>query len=299
MIQDIEPKKLYNHYDPEKKPTKESYIYHFRGDKVLLRDEEDVVFPPRLRDFAASAKNGLRYTDHHALTGEEPLSEVLGKLIYLFSVDDEDFFWATAEDVPCPEGYTYTSTKFLRQSGLSPRYQIFSVYTGHQLVRWYKDNVFCGTCGSRTEHSKKERAVVCSSCGRTIYPRILPAVIVGVTNGDKLLMTKYADRPLATYALVAGFTEIGETVEQTVAREVMEEVGLKVKNIRYYKSQPWGVADDMLMGFYCDVDGDDTIRLDHQELKEGKWFERAEIEGQPTDYALTNEMMLAFRDGKQ
>ena len=96
------------------------------------------------------------------------------------------------------------------------------------------------------EPADNERAMVCRCCGQRNYPRINPAVIIGVTNGDRLLMTKYADRPLAFYALVAGFTEIGETFEQTVEREVMEEVGLKVKNIRYYKSQPWAIDLDIL-----------------------------------------------------
>ena len=79
----------------------------------------------------------------------------------------------------------------------------------------------------------------CEKCGSRVYPRINPAVIIAVTKGSKLLMTKYAGRTYTRYALVAGFTEIGETLEQTVAREVMEETGIRVKNLRYYKSQPW------------------------------------------------------------
>ena len=79
----------------------------------------------------------------------------------------------------------------------------------------------------------------------------------------------------------------------------MEEVGLKVKNIRYYKSQPWGIVDDILAGFYCDVDGDTEITLDRTELKEAVWVDRKDIEGQPQDLSLTNEMMIVFRDGKE
>ena len=201
--------------------------------------------------------------------------------------------------VKVPEGFAFRDSRMLRRMDISPRENIFAEFTGHQLYRWYRDNRFCGTCGCSTRHSTKERAVRCTNCGRTIYPRILPAVIVAVTSGDKILMTKYADRPLANYALVAGFVEIGETLEQTVQREVMEEVGLKVKNIRYYKSQPWGVVDDILMGFYCDVDGDDSISLDHNELKEGKWFMREEVQLQTTDFSLTNEMMKMFKEGQQ
>ena len=183
--------------------------------------------------------------------------------------------------------------------GTGPKEMYFAALTALQLSSWYRDNRFCGTCGHTTVLSDKERAIVCPACGRTIYPRIVPAVIVGVTDGDRILMTKYAGRGIPFYALIAGFTEIGETFEETVAREVMEEVGLKVRNIRYYKSQPWAIADDILAGFYCDVDGDTTIRLDTSELKEGVWMKREEVVLQPDDYSLTNEMMLMFKEGRE
>ena len=179
------------------------------------------------------------------------------------------------------------------------RHIIFEAYTAGQLARWYHDNRYCGTCAHKTVPSKTERALCCPHCGRTIYPRILPAVIIGVTDGDRILMTKYAGRSYTFYALVAGFNEIGETLEETVAREVMEEVGLKVKNIRYYKSQPWGIVDDLLAGFYCDVDGSTEIKLDRNELKEAVWVERKDVEGQPHDLSLTNEMMVVFREGRE
>ena len=114
---------------------------------------------------------------------------------------------------------------------------------------------------------------------------------------SKILITKYRSG-YAHNALVAGFTEIGETLEQTVMREVMEETGVKVKNIRYYKSQPWGMASDLLVGFYCDVDGDDTIHMDSSELKYAEWVKREDVVLQPSDLSLTNEMMKMFMDGK-
>ena len=80
------------------------------------------------------------------------------------------------------------------------------------------------------------------------------------------ILSKYEGRDLKQYALIAGFAEIGETIEETVHREVMEEVGLKVKNLRYYKSQPWSFSGTLLFGFFCDVDGDDTLTVDHKEL---------------------------------
>ena len=138
----------------------------------------------------------------------------------------------------------------------------------------------------------------CPACGYVAYPRIMPAVIVGVKNGDQLLLTRYRTG-FAYNAFIAGFTEIGETVEETVMREVMEETGIRVKNIRYYKSQPWGTANDLLLGFYCEVDGNDTITMDCQELKYAKWVQREEIVLQPGDFSLTNEMMRRFKEGNE
>ena len=143
---------------------------------------------------------------------------------------------------------------------------------------------------------KKERMMRCPECGLMEFPKICPAVIIGVTDGGRILMSKYAGREYKAYALLAGFAEIGEPIEDTVRREVMEEVGLQVKNITYYKSQPWLLSDTLLLGFFCELDGEDKIRLDEQELALAEWVERKDITVEPDDLSLTNEMMLAFKN---
>ena len=139
--------------------------------------------------------------------------------------------------------------------------------------------------------------MVCPACHYTAYPRIMPAVIVGVANGDKLLITRY--RTGFRYnALIAGFTEIGETMEETVQREVMEEAGIRVKNIRYYKSQPWSFSSTLLCGFFCDVDGDTSITLDTNELALAEWFARKNIPVEDDGISLTREMIRVFKHGE-
>jgi NAD+ diphosphatase len=144
--------------------------------------------------------------------------------------------------------------------------------------------------------------MVCPKCGLIEYPKISPVVIVAVTNGNSILLTRYANRPQTHFALVAGFVEIGETLEDTVRREVLEETGVRVKNLRYYKSQPWGFSSSLLNGFYCDLDGDDAIKVDGVELSEAVWVPRDEVPPMmmPPDknVALTAEMMEMFRIGK-
>ena len=148
------------------------------------------------------------------------------------------------------------------------------------------------------EKGVAERHLVCSRCHRIIYPQIAPAVIVGVIDGDRILMTRYARRG-SGLALIAGFTEIGETVEETVRREVMEEVGVRVKDITFYKSQPWAFSGTLLMGFYAQLDGDDTLTVDTRELSEAFWVKRDAIDVANQDLSLTNEMICQFAAGKE
>ena len=141
--------------------------------------------------------------------------------------------------------------------------------------------------------------MLCPSCGRHEYLVLMPAVIVGVINGDKLLLSKYEGRNFKLHALIAGFAEIGETIEETVHREVMEEVGLHVKNLRYYKSQPWAFSDTLLMGFFAEVEGDDSITLDREELALAEWFERENIPATESNISLTSEMIEYFRNHQE
>lgn len=276
MIQDIFPHKLNNWYDADARIGEQDFVFFFNGTKLLMKKSEGKtpIFPTG-RDFGT----GKSY-------------------IYLFSVDEERYFLLN-EEPDFSSDFAYTEIFTLRSmEGAMPLHRIYAAMTGKHLSDWYRDTRFCGRCGSKTEHSQKERARLCPVCGYTAYPRIMPAVIVGVTNGDHLLLTKYRTG-FRHYALIAGFTEIGETLEETVAREVMEEAGIRVKNIRYYKSQPWGIANDILMGYFCDVDGCTDIHMDTQELKFACWVHRDEIELQPDQMSLTNEMMQMFKLRKE
>ena len=132
-----------------------------------------------------------------------------------------------------------------------------------------------------------------------MFPVIAPAVIVGVTNGDKILVTRYAGREFKGMALIAGFCEIGERAEDTVRREVLEEAGVRVKNIRYFDSQPWGFASDLLLGFYAELDGSDEIRIDEEELQSAVWISRDELEPVvENQLSLTGTMIERFRLGE-
>ena len=213
MIQDLDLyifRNEYNHQQPSVGDT--TFIFQER--KILIKKQEGQITFPK----------------YEMLQGEKV------NYIYLFSVGDEAYYLADTKEVEVLEGYSWENISMVRT--LQPKYQAFAAITAYHLFNWYRSNRFCGSCGQPMIHSQKERALCCGDCGNTVYPRISPAVIVGITDGNRLLMTRYAGRESKRYGLVAGFCEIGETAEETVAREAMEEVGLKVKNIRYYQSHP-------------------------------------------------------------
>lgn len=279
MIQDIFPAKFYNHYE-EHKPCDNDIVFLFWNNQVYVSydTEAQKLVLPAFKDFSCP---GLVAT-------------------YLFSIDNQKYFLLTDDIVPVAnlENYSFYTPRQLRDMPLASNRELFAVFSAYHIWKWYDDNKFCGRCGHELKHDSVERALFCSECQTKIYPRINPAVIIGILNKekDKILITKYRTG-YAHSALVAGFTEFGETLEQTVEREVMEEVGLKVKNIRYYKSQPWALAQDLLAGFFCEIDGDDKIKMDEGELKYAQWVSREEVELQPNDYSLTNEMMKMFKSG--
>lgn len=273
MVQDILPHIYDNAFVP-RAVSGEDYLFVFQEDSVLLSVTDGLLRLPTVEEFHVDPQDCRT----------------------LFRMDDSWYAMLKTGDLEPPTGFAYYTVRQYRE--FRPMEVLFPCAVAGSLNRWYRDNRFCGRCGRELVDSGRERALRCPVCGCTRYPKICPGVIVAIRNGDKLLLTKYAGRYIKHYALVAGFNEIGETLEETVHREVMEEVGLKVKNLRYYKSQPWVFTDTLLVGFFCDLDGGDEITLQESELSVGTWVAREDLPEDTAHLSLTGEMIEQFRTGK-
>lgn len=280
MIQDIAPLKLNNAYH-RKKPKNNSRMLGFIDRMIYLKYDEKIEF-----------LTYGQWTD----TLREQKKEIPGS-VYLFSIGEEDYFLTDIAADTQIEGFAFHKMFSVRT--MQPMKDVLAAATAWHLYVWYRDNQFCGRCGINLKHDTLQRMMRCPKCGNLVFPKIAPAVIIGLTDGDKILMTKYAGREYKRYALIAGFTEIGETAEETVAREVMEEVGLKVKNIRYYKSQPWGFDSNLLLGYFCDLAEKAEIQLEEEELSLAEWVDYKDVPDDPEGLSLTREMMVHFRESRK
>lgn len=261
MIQDIRPHSLDIHWHPAV-PREGDFLFCFQDSQLLLASDG---YPLR-------GKGGN------------------GSFRYLFSLDGVAC-WLGEPEKGCFQRISLREARHL-PSGLA-----LAAMTAWHLKEWYDQNRFCGHCGTPMAEGKTERSLVCPACKATIYPKIMPAVIIGLWEKDRLLMTRYAlsHSKYRGRALIAGFVEIGESAEETVRREVMEEVGLATGEVRYFASQPWGCASDLLLGFFCHLDLDGAIHLDEDELESAEWVCRQDID-EEDDVSLTAAMIRYFKE---
>lgn len=162
-----------------------------------------------------------------------------------------------------------------------------------QLLDWEKDHQYCGRCGNRMELDINERAMRCRPCGTINFPRIAPCVIVLVTRGEELLLARNVNFPGPMYSTLAGFIEAGETAEETLAREVREEVGVEIRNIRYFQSQSWPFPNQLMLGFFAEHAGGDIV-CDQVEIADARWFHHRELPMIPPASSVAGKLIRHY-----
>jgi NAD+ diphosphatase len=276
MIHEIYPHRFDNHYVPEKKMGEKDIVFHFKDNTLLLKtDSEDPELPLK--------QHFSQLTDS-------------SESIFLFTLDDTACFLVEG-DLSVTESYLeYREISFFRT--IRQKKTGWVALVAYHLWKWYTEHKYCGKCGTPTMHKEDERAIVCPVCGTLVFPKISPAIIVAIICNDKILLARNAAFVGGWYSLVAGYVDVGETLEETVKREVKEEVGLDVCNIRYYGSQPWALSGSMMIGFIAEADDRQPVKVDGYEITTAEWFTRGNLPAYPSNISIAGEIIEKFEQGK-
>jgi NAD+ diphosphatase len=197
--------------------------------------------------------------------------------------------WAVGagESADVPEGYQWGDLRTLGGQLDTPGWMLAG--RAVQLVEWARTSRFCGRCGTTTELAARERAAHCPRCGLNAYPRLAPAIIVVVERGDEILLGQGRGFQ-GMYSALAGFAEPGESLEETLIREVREEVGVEVGSIRYFGSQPWPFPHSVMIGFFATWQSGE-IQIDGEEIVDAKWFKANDLPNIPPSLSIARRLI--------
>lgn len=240
--------------------------------EFLLASNDETIFHFEDKGISGSSLNQYLY--------ETPLGEWQGKIYWVRLVKKTDI-----------EGYSWIGLR--KKLGLVEDTMFMLAGRALQLCQWQKDHAFCGRCGTPTAADSQDAARVCISCQLRFYPRISPCMIVAVTRGDEILLAhhKRASRPV--YSTLAGFVEAGERVEDCIRREVMEEVGVSIKEPKYLLSQPWPFPSQLMLGFIAEYESGD-VRIDEKEILDASWFRYDALPETPSNASVAGQLIRYF-----
>ena len=255
----------------DNKPTPLWFI--ICGRKILVKTDRDRVEIPAMKSL----------TD----IGLKPLREH-----YVGAVRGQDCFAAEiSEDARIPENMKLYGTRGMFHH--VDKVVFKTVLKALHIIEWDKNDLYCSRCASKMEAKKDERAKICIQCGNIRYPRLSPAVIVLVSRGDKILLARSPRFEEELYSVLAGFVEPGETLEDTVKREIKEEVGIDVGEIRYFGSQHWPFPDSLMIAFTAKYAGGE-ISIDESEIVRAAWFDYRQLPAIPGKLSIAREMIDWF-----
>ncbi len=264
--------------EPPKEQSQPAWWFAFVGDQLLIRTQSDQVDIPCLLNLSEVGLVPIRQQYLGTLAGTDCYSVELPK-----------------DNVP-PEGMTFQG---LRQLYGHLEENLFSVAgRAFQIVEWDRNHQYCGHCGTKTLLLSGKRAKQCPTCSLVTYPRLSPAVIVLVERGDEVLLARAHRFPTNFYSILAGFVEPGESLEDTIIREIYEEVRIEVKDIKYFGSQPWPYPNSLMIGFSATY-ANGEIEIDGDELADASWFTRNNLPQIPPKLSIARRLIDWFVEGKQ
>jgi NAD+ diphosphatase len=270
---------IYKHYQPAITPDSGNghscYWFAFQSNMLLIKVDNDHFELP-----VAPTLESIGFSPLHT----QYLGVLQGRPCYSAEVP---------ADTKAPQGMSFQDLRSL-YGGLEE--DIFLLAgKAIQIVNWEQTHQYCGRCGRQTEALAGERAKKCPNCGLISYPAITPAVITAVLKDNQILLTQYVALRGRFHSLIAGFVEPGETLEECAHREILEEAGIRVKNIRYFGSQPWPFPHSLMIGFTAEYESGDLV-VDGKELAEAGWYDARNLPEVPSKMSIAREMIDWFRD---
>ncbi|WP_097460742.1 NAD(+) diphosphatase [Mangrovitalea sediminis] len=259
-------------------PTPDETLLVFAGQRLLLKDQRPLW---SVSDWASSLSDPCRSINLF------PIGERGGRRVHVLGLD------AAA----APEGVEAIDLRRFLAQASAEDWEL--VGTASELLHWWQDHRFCGRCGTPTKPHPVERALWCEPCQHRWFPRVSPCVIVVIRRDDQLLLARAPHYPEGMFSLIAGFIEPGESAEEAVAREVLEETGLQVANPRYVASQPWPFPHQLMLGYMVDYVAGELV-LQEDELADGGWFSADSLPRIPGVETIAGQLIraaLASQDG--
>jgi NAD+ diphosphatase len=251
--------------------------FAFRGDRLLVRIEGETASLP---EWAELERIGAAPEHGH----------------YLGRLGDLDCYAVELPgDHEPPEGLGLEGLRALFGRLADPHFSIAG--RASQIVEWERSHRFCGRCGEPTVRAEAERAMQCPRCGQLSFPRLSPAVIMRVERDDRILLARNRAFAEPIFSVLAGFVEPGESLEEAVAREVYEEAGIQIKDLRYFGSQPWPFPHQLMIGFTARHAAGE-IRIDPEELAEADWYGREGLPRLPSKMSISRRLIDAWIEGR-
>lgn len=248
--------------------TEPAYWFIFYGEELLLKNNSIPQF------FSLNELNLIREREIYLGTyGTTPC----------FSVE------VTQKPISLPEDMEFQHVRQAHET-LEDDDLFRLISRAKQLVHWDKSTQFCGYCGHKTQVSPTDRAKICSECHSLIFPQIAPVMLVLIWRDDEILLARSPHFMPGVYSVLAGFVEPGEMLEHTVVREVKEEVGLNIKNLHYFSSQPWPFQSNLMLGFIAEYSHGE-IQIDTTEIEDAQWFSIKKLPQLPKPISLSRQMI--------
>ena len=263
-----------------------SGVFYFQKDSLLL--------PAGISPSAANIKLSPEYTANFPFSDVFSIPTLAGDgKISCVSVSPDTILPPDWQAIPMRQVFTLLPASLSDETGQTAR-----VLRAFHIAQWRRESRFCGSCGSKNTDSHDELARHCPACGRTEYPRIAPAIITVILNGEgKILLARNKKFVTGTYSLIAGFVEAGESLEAAVKRETLEEVGIEVRDVQYLVSQPWPFPNSLMMGFLARHAGGE-IQPDGVEIDDARWFGKDDIPRLPGPGSVARYLVERWLNGE-